>query len=173
MSKTRHIGYLGLPRGAIEAARLLNIPVSRIARTNKPLESFNGRIKGKYYKPYQHSGRLPRIDMWILLLVTAVMPDFFKEQKNKKDLQNFYASKRVIGSILPPSHDPLQDLHSESDAFSFSGTSESNASQLYDDNLIQRWLEELNNPTDEDESPHLDSNLDSPYIPPQFNLILR
>jgi hypothetical protein len=51
------------PAGAIEAARLLNIPVSRIARTNNPLESFNGRIKGKYYKPYQHSGRLPRIDM--------------------------------------------------------------------------------------------------------------
>ena len=84
------------PAGAIEAARRLKVPVSRTARTTNPLESFNGRIKGKYYKPYQHSGRLPRIDVWILLLVTAVMPDFFKERENKKELNEFYASKRIL-----------------------------------------------------------------------------
>ena len=67
------------PAGAIIASQILGVPVLRIARTNNHLESFNGRIKGKYYKPYQHSGRLPRIDTWILLIVTAVMPDFFKE----------------------------------------------------------------------------------------------
>jgi len=71
--------------GAIEADWILSVPVTKIVHTNNALESFNGYIKGKYYKPYQHSGQLPRINIWILLLVTAVMPDFFKERKKKED----------------------------------------------------------------------------------------
>ena len=112
--------------------------------------------------------------MWILLLVTAVMPDFFQERKNKKDLQDFYASKWVIRAV-PHSHDPHQNMYLESDTFSFSGTSqaESSASQLYHNNLIQQWLEELSNPMDEDEMPHLDLDSESLYIPQLFNLILH
>jgi hypothetical protein len=102
--------------------------------------------------------------------VTAVMPDFFQERKNKKGLQDFYASKRVIRAVLPHSHDPHQDVYSESDTFSFSGTSESSASQLYHDNLIQQWLEELNN---EDQMPHLYLDSESVYIPQLFDLILH
>ena len=160
------------PAGAIEAARRLGIPVSRVARTTNPLESFNGRIKGKYYKPYQHSGRLPRIDMWILLLVTTVMPDFFKEQKGKKEMQDFYASKRVLGaaahsvshgsteaSSSSPAESPQDRNPSEMESESFTSSSD-DTSKSYHDNLIDKWLEELNNPTHEDDKPHLESEED-------------
>ncbi|TFK60149.1 hypothetical protein BDN72DRAFT_779776, partial [Pluteus cervinus] len=63
--------------GALEASEQLGIPLEKIARTTNHLESFNGRIKGTYFKPYQHSGRLPRIDLWVFLTVTNIMPDFF------------------------------------------------------------------------------------------------
>ncbi|KAF9552532.1 hypothetical protein CPC08DRAFT_646787 [Agrocybe pediades] len=84
------------PRGAIEASKRLGVPLKSVARTTNPLESFNGRIKGRYFRPYQHSGRLPRIDVWVLLLVTDVIPDFFKEREEKAALGKFYANKRRL-----------------------------------------------------------------------------
>jgi len=155
------------PAGAIEAARRLKVPVSRTARTTNPLESFNGRIKGKYYKPYQHSGRLPRIDVWILLLVTAVMPDFFKERENKKELNEFYASKRILTT---PHY-----LHDTASPFSAgishrSGSSGrltvdvSNASVILNSNdnaMLQKWLEELENEDPDDMEEALPSGSDS------------
>ena len=80
------------PAGATEAAHQLGVPVSQIACTMNPLKSFNGHIKGKYYKPYQHSGHLPWIDMWVFLLVTAVIPNFFKERHGKQELDGYYQS---------------------------------------------------------------------------------
>ncbi|KAF6743082.1 hypothetical protein DFP72DRAFT_1080829 [Ephemerocybe angulata] len=84
------------PAGAIEAARRLRLPIKRIARTNNPLESFNGRIKNKYWQPYQHSGRLPRIDLWVRLTITDIMPDFFEKLKCAKKLENYYHGLRTI-----------------------------------------------------------------------------
>ncbi|KAJ7883316.1 hypothetical protein B0H13DRAFT_1512601, partial [Mycena leptocephala] len=63
--------------GVEEAAVRMGIPVSEVARTTNPLESFNGRLKGVYFAPYMHSGRLPRIDYWILTMITKVLPEFF------------------------------------------------------------------------------------------------
>jgi hypothetical protein len=57
--------------GAEEAARQMGVPLSSIARTTNPLESFNGRLKGVYFAPYMHSGRLPRIDHWILTMINS------------------------------------------------------------------------------------------------------
>ena len=91
------------PAGAIEASQRLGLPLSRVAQTNNHLELFNGRLKGKYYKPYQHSGRLPRIDVWILLIVTHVMPDFFQEQRERQELSDYYATLHV----LHPDHEPV------------------------------------------------------------------
>lgn len=65
--------------GAMEAAKQMNVPLSRITRTTNHLESFNGRLKGKYFAPYLHSGRLPRIDFWIHILITEALPTFFLE----------------------------------------------------------------------------------------------
>ncbi|KAJ7938246.1 hypothetical protein B0H13DRAFT_1550355, partial [Mycena leptocephala] len=63
--------------GTEEAARRLGIPISEVPRTTNHLESFNGHIKGCYFLPYIHSGHLPRIDYWVLLLITEVLPRFF------------------------------------------------------------------------------------------------
>ncbi|KAF8907632.1 hypothetical protein CPB84DRAFT_1813487 [Gymnopilus junonius] len=127
------------PAGASEAAHLLGVAVSTIARTTNHLESFNGRIKSSYYQPYQHSGWLPRIDVWILLLITAIMPDFFKDLRNKKSMRDYYAQMRIIrprdnaGSMLPGS-----DTSSSSPP---SFTTPTDAT--YHDDLIKKWLQEL------------------------------
>ncbi|KAM6494944.1 hypothetical protein JOM56_009567, partial [Amanita muscaria] len=63
--------------GVIEAAKILQTTVDKVPRTTNHLESFNGRIKHKYFASYQHSGRLPRLDMWVLLIGTRVTTDFF------------------------------------------------------------------------------------------------
>ena len=65
--------------GIVEATRILSVPPHVIPRTTNHLESFNGQIKQKYFEVYQHSGHLPRFDIWVLLMVTQVLPDFFTE----------------------------------------------------------------------------------------------
>jgi hypothetical protein len=42
--------------GAIEASKCLEKPLEDIPRTNNHLESFNGRIKNKYFEGYTHAG---------------------------------------------------------------------------------------------------------------------
>ncbi|PBK66581.1 hypothetical protein ARMSODRAFT_1005992 [Armillaria solidipes] len=88
--------------GAKQAALLLDVPLDRIAHTTNPLESFNGCIKGKYFAPYMHGGRLPRIDMWILLIITHVMPDFFMEIADKQANCNYITSLRTLTTDLSP-----------------------------------------------------------------------
>jgi len=144
------------PAGATEAARRLGVPVSQIARTTNPLESFNGRIKGKYYKPYQHSGRLPRIDVWVLLLVTAVIPDFFKERHGKQELNDYYQSMRIIKPQNLPSDPPPSPPECSSSTLEITALSNSsgNFNTSYHDELVQKWLGELEEESD-DEGPEL------------------
>jgi hypothetical protein len=141
------------PAGAIEAAQRLSIPVSRIARTTNPLESFNGRIKGKYYLPYQHSGRLPRIDVWIFLLVTVVMPDFFKEIRSKQEMQNYYTKMRTLKRQVN-----VDISDTSTDAETFASISSSSIPTDLDteiltnhDAMIQKWLDELEHDEDLDD----------------------
>jgi hypothetical protein len=77
--------------GAMEAAARMGVLVAIIARTTNHLESFNGRIKLKYFLPYMHSGRLPRIDYWILILITRVLPDFFEEWLERRATLSYEA----------------------------------------------------------------------------------
>jgi hypothetical protein len=120
------------PAGAVLASQHLGIPISQIARTNNHLESFNGRIKGKYYKPYQHSGRLPHIDVWVLLVVTAVMPDFFKERHEKQALSEHYTALRHI--TAKPATSPSIE---HKPPLALGGFTSS------DDKTIQSWLTDL------------------------------
>jgi hypothetical protein len=76
--------------GVVEASRILGIPESRIARTTNHVESFNSRIKGKYLSAYRRSGQLPRIDMWVLTIITKVLPSFFQAQQDKVTLDDYY-----------------------------------------------------------------------------------
>ncbi|PCH36080.1 hypothetical protein WOLCODRAFT_33646, partial [Wolfiporia cocos MD-104 SS10] len=80
--------------GAQEAARRLNIPVEQVARTTNPLESFQGRLKNNYFGSYLRSGRLPRLDLWIIILVTKVLPEFFQTRKERRARGEYYQSKR-------------------------------------------------------------------------------
>jgi hypothetical protein len=80
--------------GVLEAARTLNIPVKDIPRTNNHLESFNGRAKKKYLAAYEHSGRLPRLDAWIMIILTRVMVDFFDEYDERRMLSEYYELMR-------------------------------------------------------------------------------
>ncbi|KAL1756899.1 hypothetical protein FB107DRAFT_210336 [Schizophyllum commune] len=108
--------------GAAEASRRLDVPVAAVPRTNNHLESFNGRIKGKYFAPYARSGRQPRIDSWLVITITKVIPDFFKTIKSKDDRSAYYAS--MMSAAPPP--DRLGDM-------SASGNSDSN----------EAWVREL------------------------------
>ena len=60
------------PAGFFEASKLLGVSEQFLPRTTNHLESFNHRIKSRYFASYQHSGRLPRIDVWVLVLITKV-----------------------------------------------------------------------------------------------------
>ncbi|KAF9457223.1 hypothetical protein BDZ94DRAFT_1342331 [Collybia nuda] len=87
--------------GAMEAAKRMNVPLSRIARTTNHLESFNGRLKGKYFAPYLHSGRLPRIDFWIHILVTEALPAFFLEWVEQRELKEYMGFMRNVAPQRP------------------------------------------------------------------------
>ena len=78
--------------GIIEAARRLKVPVHDIPRTNNHLESFNGHIKLKYFEMYTHGGCLPCIDLWVLLIITKVIPDFFQERADRQAQQAYYVN---------------------------------------------------------------------------------
>ena len=94
--------YLALPSfwlswskaGAIEAARRLHIPLHKVARTTNHLESFNGQMKAKYYSAYMRSGRLPRVDVWCLTMVTRVIPDFFAEYTERRNQVDYFEDMR-------------------------------------------------------------------------------
>ncbi|KAJ7233622.1 hypothetical protein C8J57DRAFT_1532157 [Mycena rebaudengoi] len=80
--------------GAIEAARKMGVAVSEVARTTNALESWNGRLKGKYISHHMHSGRLPRVDHWIFLLITEILPTLFAEWAEKRQRAVYYTSMR-------------------------------------------------------------------------------
>lgn len=99
--------------GIIAVAELLGIPVEKVPRTTNHLESHNNHLKGDYFADHCHGGRLPRIDEWIIILVTQVIPDFFFRRENTRALEEHRAYLRtvpqhansrssVLGSPPPP-----------------------------------------------------------------------
>ena len=91
--------------GVLEAARRLNVPVEKVARTTNHLESFNGRLKGKHAEVYQHSGWLPRIDRWIHNLIMKVVPDFFAEYDERlRGNEYFHDMRHAAPKTNPQPH---------------------------------------------------------------------
>jgi hypothetical protein len=70
--------------GVIEAAHHLGVPVGKVPQTTNHLKSWNGHLKKKWYMAYHHSGQLPHIDTWVLIMITNVMPEFFKEVEEEE-----------------------------------------------------------------------------------------
>ncbi|KAI0753280.1 hypothetical protein C8Q80DRAFT_1342533 [Daedaleopsis nitida] len=112
--------------GVIQAAETLGIPEKSVPRTTNHLESHNGHIKNDYFAQHQHGGQLPRADVWIIALVTEVIPDFFFRRHNTLCLQEHRAwlrsapstrqatvpsdpSARITSPVKPPPHLAVSD----------------------------------------------------------------
>ncbi|KAJ7587699.1 hypothetical protein C8J56DRAFT_890599 [Mycena floridula] len=80
--------------GILEAARRLGIPPELIPRTTNALESFNARVKDVYIVAYHHGGHLPRLDLWVLTIITLVMPKFFDDLREQLRLVDYYHDMR-------------------------------------------------------------------------------
>ncbi|EAU81091.2 hypothetical protein CC1G_09733 [Coprinopsis cinerea okayama7 len=91
-SRTEAFFFSWSKAGAIQAAEKLGIDPDDIQRTNNPLESFNGHLKGTYWDPYSHSGRLPRLDLWVRLVITDIIPDFFEKLRIEEQNQAYRQS---------------------------------------------------------------------------------
>ncbi|PBK91291.1 hypothetical protein ARMGADRAFT_1031962 [Armillaria gallica] len=89
-----------------------------------------------------HGGQLQRVDMWILLIITQVMPDFFCELADKKANRDYITS---LPTLVPK---PAQELYLPD----------------YDTSLMAEWLveEEVldDNAETDSEAEDLDGNLD-------------
>lgn len=110
--------------GAMEAAKRLGVAFEDIARTTNHLESFNGRIKGRYFEPYMHSGRLPRIDLWVLILITDALPNFFAEWAEARTRADYYKAMQHAPQFTSKS--PVQP---------HSGTQNPSAAPIFSPNI--------------------------------------
>ena len=152
--------------GIVEVAGILQTAVDKVPHTTNHLESFNGRIKLKYFAAYQHSGRLPRLDMWVLLIGTRVTADFFAEYDECRRTEDYYQMMR----FAPPSLTSPAETTSSSSCKEASGiipspaTREKMVLSLTDD-IENSMLQELRDDDSEseveatsDDDPYLDEN---------------
>jgi hypothetical protein len=158
--------------GVIEAAKRLEKPLEDIPRTNNHLESFNGRIKNKYFEGYTHAGRLPRLDLWVLIIITNVMPGFFQELRDRKAQRKYYAEMRRAPSCHPGPREPSTPPNSprllspDRSATSFEVSCEEEEmlnEMIDDDDTSSDDNDQLNGPVDlrEGEDEHLQFPEDS------------
>jgi hypothetical protein len=63
------------------AASILKCPFEGVLPTTNHLESFNGLLKRKHLRRWQHGGRRLRLDVLLKLLVTKVLPAIFEQRK--------------------------------------------------------------------------------------------
>ena len=152
--------------GVIEAAKHLKIPVNDVPRTNNHLESFNGRIKLKYFKMYMHSGWLPRIDLWVLLVITRVIPDFFHERVDCRAQQAYYINMRQLPQALTHTNYLLG-----SDSVSLQVTMATSNQTKYEEQLDkQEMIDMMVEDDDETGSTSADSGLDDDGMPLAMDL---
>jgi hypothetical protein len=98
--QVRSFWLLWSKAGVIEAATRLGVPLDKVPRTNNHLESFNGRIKNKYFEAYKHTGWLPWLDLWVLFVITKVMPDYFQQLRDRQSQQQYYIAMRKAPSCV-------------------------------------------------------------------------
>jgi hypothetical protein len=152
------------PGGALEASKMLNIPVEDIMRTTNTLESFNGRVKNEYLEPYMHGGKLPRIDIWMLLVVTKIIPNYYSKLSAVSEQEDYRTSMRRLPNAPVPTNPPrsilvcdhpdlkkadewLQELENEVD------DSEENEELLLGDQEIEALILETKSTVEEISSP--------------------
>ncbi|TFY75791.1 hypothetical protein EWM64_g8220 [Hericium alpestre] len=102
------------PAGAAEAAEKLGIPLEKVARTTNHVEYFNHLLKGPLFSVFEKGGRRPRLDVWVLTLLTEVLPRFFLNKGQKIQLNDLRQSARILRPSGPsneeaPEFDKLDD----------------------------------------------------------------
>ncbi|KAG1746910.1 hypothetical protein EDB19DRAFT_1826291 [Suillus lakei] len=90
------------PAGVLEASQILHVEPNQVPHTTNHLESFNSQIKHCYFGAYQHSGQLPCIDVWIIILITKVIPAFFQELEVKEAKAEYFHAMQLA---LSHNHD--------------------------------------------------------------------
>ena len=137
--------------GISEAAHHLGIPENQVPRTTNHLESFNGRIKNKFFAQYQHGGRLPRIDVWILVLIMKVIPTFFTELADHNIQMEHYHKMRHAIPREPEagSHETTAHIHNPTKTINLISTQEvSIAYQIMDDISIDNTADDSDSDPD-------------------------
>lgn len=142
--------------GAIEASTRLNIAVDKVPRTNNHLESFNCRIKNKYFEAYSHAGRLPRLDLWVLIITTKIMPGFFQELRDRKDRRAYYAEMRRAPACRPclpepaaPTGPQLISPDSSSTSFDIASEDQNLFDEMIDDDSFDSDASDISSPNEE------------------------
>ncbi|GBE82674.1 hypothetical protein SCP_0410590 [Sparassis crispa] len=100
--KTRSFWKAWSRAGVIEAAARMGVLETQVARTSNHLESYNDKMKNIHFEPSKHSGRLPRIDVWIAVLITDVIPKFFENLHEARELADYRDKMRTL---------PVDKLH--------------------------------------------------------------
>jgi hypothetical protein len=72
------------------AALILNCPLEGVLPTTNHLESFNGLLKRKHLRRWQHGGRRLRLDVLLQLLVSRVLPSIFQQRQMEKRAQQHW-----------------------------------------------------------------------------------
>ncbi|KAF8119572.1 hypothetical protein EV363DRAFT_1461654 [Boletus edulis] len=101
------------PGGVLEVACRMGVQPNRIAKTTNHLEPFNGHLKNKFSGPYHHSGRLPHLDVWVVILLTCVLPDFFDRRDDRMKRDEYQHAMR---NDLPSGSSSSSESSSDSDS---------------------------------------------------------
>lgn len=135
--------------GVIEAARRLGIPVNKVPRTTNHLESWNGHLKKKWYMAYHRSGRLPRIDTWVLITITKVMPEFFKEVAEEERRADYFFSMRYAA---PNKQSVTIDHHANSEPLITTSPTITQLSDEIEADMLQEIYDDGVHEEDEDDA---------------------
>ncbi|KAF8868349.1 hypothetical protein BD779DRAFT_1808345 [Infundibulicybe gibba] len=153
--------------GVLSAAKILGIPPEIFPRTTNHLESFNGRCKSKYFDPYQHSGRLPRLDNWVLLLISRVFPDFFREYDERRRMADHYTRMRTM---VPAATHSDSDTSNQSTSSNMIPRDSTAITMALDADVEHTMLQELSDDemyeiSTSDPDVDMDSSVDAPHNP--------
>jgi hypothetical protein len=66
------------------AAQVLKCPIKGVMPMTNHIESFNGLLKWKHLKRWQHGGKRLQINVLLQLLITKVLPSIFERHARQR-----------------------------------------------------------------------------------------
>ncbi|KZS86492.1 hypothetical protein SISNIDRAFT_420811, partial [Sistotremastrum niveocremeum HHB9708] len=88
------------------AAAKLSIPIEGVLPTTNHLESFNGILKRKHIRNWEHNGNRLRFDVFIHLLITRILPQIFTVARAQREHVQWLAQRffSAAGNTVLPNH---------------------------------------------------------------------